>query len=311
MSVYLGTPLEELLENIEAKGSHTSAKNGKTLDIGHVLPMLSKDNTDRNRTSPIAFTGNKFEFRALGSSASPSFLVTVLNAAIAESLNEILDEISRNPSESLTEASIPVLQTYLKQSKGVRFSGDNYSEEWKEEAARRKLPNIAKSIDAFEALKSPETLAVFKNILTSAELLSRYEVIVEHFAHSLAIEYKTMLELFYTKILPAAQKQIEEVATTLNHVHQATEHAVPQLSEMQHIFGKLIDLTEASIAAARKLKEQCEIAKTLPLKEQAMSYANEIQKIAATLRELADSLEEIINDSHWQLPKYHEMLFII
>lgn len=309
MSVYLGKALEDLLENIESKGSHSTEAKVAIFDLGHVLPTLAKDNTDRNRTSPIAFTGNKFEFRALGSSASPALLVTVLNAIVAESLNEILDEIIQSRKGSLAETAIPVLQKYLRNSKGVRFSGDNYSEDWREEASKRGIPNFAKSIDAFNVLKSKETISVFNGILNETELASRYEVTLEHYAQSLAIEYRTMLDLFYTKVLPALQQQQHDLSASLSLVRAAI--AKPTLTLQQQQLEKIVELSEAAISAANQLKEKIENAHSLSFADQAHLYANEAKQIADTLRKHVDTLEGLVDDSLWQLPKYRELLFVI
>ncbi len=309
MSVYLGKALEELLDNIESKGSHSSEAKVAVYDLGHVLPTLARDNTDRNRTSPIAFTGNKFEFRALGSSASPALLVTVLNAIVAESLNEILDQIQSNKKGSVIESAIPVVQSALKNSKGVRFSGDNYSEEWKEEAARRGLPNYSKSIDAFTALKSKETVALFKDILTAQELASRYEVTLEHYVQSLAIEYRTMLDIFYTKILPVLQQQQHDMSASLSLLRAAM--AKPNLGEQQRLLEKVVELTESAIQAASHLKEKLDAGHSLPLADQAHLYANEAKQAAENLRKVVDTMEAIADDTLWPLPKYFELLFII
>ncbi|MFA6915739.1 MAG: glutamine synthetase III [Parachlamydiales bacterium] len=311
MSIYLGGALEELFSDIESTGTHTSAAKSGHIDLGHVLPTLNMDNTDRNRTSPIAFTGNKFEFRALGSSASPSTLVTVLNTTIAQSLNEIMDKIDAHKGSNLTETVIPVLQEYLKASKGVRFSGDNYSEQWRDEAAQRGLPNISKSIDSFDALKSPETIAAFKGILTPGELASRFEVTVEHYAHILSIEYRTMLDIFYTKILPVLFHQQHAVANTLGSVKAATAPVKANISGLHRHFELLVELTEAAIQSAEQLNEDLIAAKSLPIGSQAKVYANEVQRAAEQLRKNVDELEGIVDDTLWQLPKYRELLFIL
>lgn len=311
MSVYLGAALEALFSDIETTGIHTPASKADHFDLGHVLPMQNMDNTDRNRTSPIAFTGNKFEFRALGSSASPAPMVTVLNAIIAQSLNEIMDKIDERNGKGLTDEIIPVLQDYLKVSKGVRFSGDNYSEQWREEAAKRGLPNISKSIDAFDSIKSADTIAAFKNILTPEELASRYEVTVEHYAYSLAIEYKTMLDLFYTKILPALFHQQHAIANTLGAVKAASAPVKPNVSGLHRHFEHIVELTESAIQSAEQLNEDLIAAKSLPIHEQAKVYSNEVLRAAEQLRKHVDELEGIIDDAQWQLPKYRELLFIL
>lgn len=223
ISIYLGMELEAVLENIEEKGSHIRTGTKNKYDLGlPILPDMAKDNTDRNRTSPFAFTGNKFEFRAVGSSSSPALPVTILNAIVAESLNEILDEIEKKlepksppTPQTLIEAVMPVLRKYLKQSRSIRFHGDNYSEEWEKEAKRRGLPNIKKSVYAFESLKEEGTIKVFKDILTAAELESRYEILTERYSHTILIEARLLIDMCDTQILPAAIKYQKELAESV------------------------------------------------------------------------------------------------
>src|SRR5690606_33353125 len=167
----------------------------------HEFPDLTKDYTDRNRTSPLAFTGNKFKLRALGSSANPSMSITVLNGIVAESLERILDAIEKHlegkkpkNQDELVEAILPAVRHSLRTSKPIRFCGDNYSQAWLKEAKKRKLPIIEKSIDAFEAYRSPSTVKAFEGILTKGELESRYEILAEQYAHNINIEANLMIE---------------------------------------------------------------------------------------------------------------------
>ena len=314
LSIYLGGDLERILENIEELGSHKRSKEGRRYDLGlPVLPDLSKDTTDRNRTSPFAFTGNKFEFRAVGSSANPSFPITVLNAIVAESLNEILDEIENNlkgkGKAALLEAMLPVIQKWLKKSKPIRFHGDNYSLAWKNEAAKRGLPNLHQSIDAFSAYLSSTTRELFKGILTPEELKSRYEIQSEIYAHTLNIEVKCMLDLFNTQILPAAIKHQKETAKSLQVLREAAgqKKGKEQAQELE-AFSETID---AAIAQGRRLEEARNKTERLEGKKRAEAFAKKVLPEAEKLRTLVDQIETKVDDALWPLPKYRELLFLI
>lgn len=318
ISVYLGYALENLLDNLEEKGFHpASSKKGK-YELGILqLPGLTKDNTDRNRTSPFAFTGNKFEFRAVGSSANAALPVTVLNAAVAQSLNKIVDEIelqldSRQSKsrDALVEAMFPVIRKYIKSSKPIRFSGDNYSKEWIAEAKRRKLPNIDRSIDAFSELVSGKANQVFEGILTSHELQSRYEIMAENYAQQLNIETNLMIEIFRTQILPAAIKQQEMMANSLAAYEKAMGGS-KELKEQKTIISKLAQDIEQSIKLSRELEKMQKNGTKFDSIEKARFFADKVLPLSKKLREVVDSIETIVDDSLWPLPKYREMLFIM
>ena len=314
LSVYLGVDLEKVLENIEALGSHKRNKEGRQYDLGlPVLPDLTKDTTDRNRTSPFAFTGNKFEFRAVGSSANPSFPITVLNTIVAESLNEMLDEIEANMQgkgkQALLEATLPVLQKWLKKSKAIRFHGDNYSKAWQTEAAKRGLPNLQQSIDAFDAYLSPSTQKVFKEILTPEELKSRHEIQSEIFAHTHNIEVKCMLDMYHTQILPAAIKHQKEVAKSLQLLREVASSKAGQ--EQATSLKELADAIDASLVQARKLEGARGKADRLEGNMRAQAFSKKVLPEAEKLREIVDAIETKVDDTLWPLPKYRELLFLV
>lgn len=311
LSVYLGKELETVLENIEEKGSYSREGNPDKYDLGiPILPDMNKDNTDRNRTSPFAFTGNKFEFRAVGSSASPAFPVTVLNAIVAESLDQILDEIevkigagAAPTAKVLMDASIPVIRKYLKQSKNIRFHGDNYSEEWQQEAKRRGLPNIKKSVYAFEALKEKSTINVFQGILTELELRSRYEILSEAYGHTVLIEAKLLLEMFNTQILPAAIRTQKELCDNIKQTGEllGLEKTSSQLEKL----AEINDNIELGIECAQVLEKEISKSKT------AYDFCDHILPKCLALRNQMDSLEGKTNDQYWPFPKYRELLFMV
>lgn len=312
ISVYLGEELEAVLQNIEEKGVHirTSKKNKYDLGIP-VTPDFTKENTDRNRTSPFAFTGNKFEFRAVGSSANPSFPMTVLNAIVAESLNQMLDEIEKGLSskKNLLDAALPVIRKYLKASKGIRFAGDNYSEAWSKEAKRRNLPIIKKSIDAFEALKTEKSAEAFKGILTKQELYSRYEILAEKYCHSVNIETKLMLDIARSHVLPVAIQQQKELARSLEAVSSLI--GSKKLKGQIALLTSLTDSIEKLISTIDHLASlQQEVSSIENLEKRGKAFCYKVLPECESLRHIVDGLESTINDGLWSLPKYREILFI-
>jgi glutamine synthetase len=317
MSVYLGQALERLLDQIEKNGVSDELHGKGKHNLGILeLPEVDKDNTDRNRTSPFAFTGNKFEFRALGSSANPAFTVAVLNAVVAHSLNKMLDEIEKHldkkklNNENLIKAATPVIQKYLKSSKAVRFSGDNYSQDWIDEAKKRKLPNIKRSVDSFPAIIAPKTIQAFKGILTEQELKSRYEVMLDHYSHTIHIEIKIMIDMFKTQILPAALRYQEAVALSIQTVKTAL-NGKNQTPRQDAMLKNLTQSIEEAIALSDELDKLRGRIAGLPVFERAKAFSDELVSKAEHFRGVVDALEILVDDELWPLPKYRELLFMI
>lgn len=317
ISVYLGDALEAFLENIEKHGVHKSSSNRSKYNLGiRELPDLRKDNTDRNRTSPFAFTGNKFEFRAVGSAQNPAKPVSVLNAIVATSLNEMMDAIEKklggkrpkNRAE-LVEIVIPVVRKYLKGSKTIRFSGDNYSDAWVKEAKKRGLPNLEKSVDAFNALKSKSTLKAFEGVLNQHELESRYEIMSENYALTVNIEANLMLDLFKSHILPAALKQQKLLADGFN----SCSHHLPKsaLKNQKQLLVDLNALIEKALQQQTKLESIQSKAQAQSGVKQAEVFCHKVQPEMVFFREIVDQIEPFVEDGIWPLPKYRELLFLI
>lgn len=319
MSVYLGKDLESLLKNIESTGKHTREVTRRIFDLGlEGAPDLTKDNTDRNRTSPFAFTGNKFEFRAVGSSSNPAFPVTVLNAIVAESLNEIMDEIDchlgsnrAKSQEELLEALMPILQKAIKEARNVRFEGDNYSVEWYGEALSRGLPILKKSIYAFDAIRSKNTHKAFAGILSAHELESRFEIANEIYVHTLHIEGRLMLDIFRTQVFPAALEQQQLLAASLNaYIKAMGEGAQPV--EQRKTLQRLAEAFEQSLICADHLEEMMEKAVAIEdLHKRGIFYCEHVQEAGGKLRQQVDLLETLVCDKFWPLPKYRELLFMV
>lgn len=318
ISVYLGRALEVVLENIESKGFHNSSSSTIGYDLGiNISTDLMRDNTDRNRTSPFAFTGNKFEFRAVGASANPSFPITVLNAIVAESLNHILDEIEEHlkkegpTKKEIVDASLFVIRKRLKACRPILFGGDNYSEKWTLEAKKRNLPIIEKSIKAFEILKTESTVKAFQGILTKQELHSRYDILAEIYSHTVNIEVKLMLDIFYTQILPAAIKYQKELASSLNAYSLAmgSAHPISGQKVFLETFSQTIETSLDICHELQKLRQHAEIQSDF--KERGKAFCDLVLPKSEELRKVVDSLESWMDDVSWPLPKYRELLFLV
>lgn len=317
ISVYLGQSLEHLLEEIEQKGSCMAASNHANYEWEQlVIPDLSRDDTDRNRTSPLAFTGNKFEFRAVGSLANPAFSATILNLIVAQSLNQLLDEIEKGVEEgkaSSTEerwsVAMSVLQKYLKQSKNIRFGGDNYSQEWMEEAKKRGLPNIKRSPEAFYALTTQESISVFKGVLRKEELISRQEIVQENYVLMMGIEVNLMVELFQTQILPAATRHLANLANALVKIKE-TGLDISSARQQQQV-KQLNEAIEKGLQNLDELQQVKTAGEALTLGKRAEFYGQHVLEKMQQLRCTADSIETMVEDGLWPLPKYRELLFMV
>ncbi len=311
ISVYLGRELESVLENIQHHGAHRETSKRSKLDFGlSSMPDFVRDTTDRNRTSPMAFTGNKFEFRAVGSSANPALAVTVLNAVVAESLNAMLDEIEGSSEKGLLASALPVIQKYLKKSKDIRFSGDGYSDDWFKEAKRRKLPIIQRSIDAFESLKQKSTLKAFEGILNQSELESRYEIMAELYAHHFHIEARVMIDMFQTQILPAAQTYQGTLANSISETADliGKKAVVEQMGQLKLLSNAINE----AIILSRDLDKMDQKIQNLatPVKK-AKAYSDQLISHCEKFREVVDLIETLVDDAIWPLPKYRELLFMV
>ena len=300
ISIYLGDQLNEVIENIE-KGENSSKHKAGVMQIGvDTLPNLPKDATDRNRTSPFAFTGNKFEFRAPGSSQSCSGPMTVLNTIVADSFDYIAEKLEGfvGNEEAFNSELQKVLKDIIKTHKRVIFNGDGYTEEWKAEAARRGLPNAATSMDALRCLVNEKNINLFDKygVYSKKELESRFEVFLEEYHRKIRIEGEIALNIVRNNILPAV---IEEFKTELSAVKSATDAGitvgVDALKRNVELLGKgLEDLTE----------------KTEKMEKAVTGLHEEILEAMAELRAVVDRLEKVVSDTLWPLPKYREMLFI-
>ncbi|MBR4597810.1 MAG: glutamine synthetase III [Opitutales bacterium] len=299
ISMYLGEQLADIVSQIE-KGEAKSSKQGKTLKIGaDILPELPCDATDRNRTSPFAFTGNKFEFRAAGSSQSCASPNIVLNTAVAEAFDEIATHLENLPKNADFHAELQkLLSSIIKKHKKIIFNGNNYGEEWKKEAAKRGLPNLRTTPEAIKPLIKPENIALFEKygVFNRVEMQSRYEIFLEEYERKIGIEAGLALKLARTHIIPAVAAYLERLGKTIEAEKLAGVKKSKLASYAQKISARLNGLIEVS----EKLDLQ-------------ISKAEKQQKILETmaeLRKIADAAEGEVDNELWTLPKYCEMLFV-
>jgi glutamine synthetase len=299
ISIFLGEQLADVIEQLE-KGPASSSKAGGEIRVGVTsLPVLPRDATDRNRTSPFAFTGNKFEFRAVGSNQSCAGPNVVLNTIVTEALDEICTELDKAVAagKDFNAALQELLQTLITKHKRILFNGDNYTQEWVEEAAKRGLPNFKKSPEAFEALVTPKALALFSKykVLSEVELRSRYSIYKGAYNEAVAIEAGCAVTIARTQILPAAVEYQATVADTIKTVKDAggkpSAGLVKLINDLSDLITSLIDGTEAVDAADEH------------------DPLGTLDKMAA-LRATVDTLEGIVPHELWPLPSYMEMLFM-
>jgi glutamine synthetase len=304
--------LTDILEQVE-RGLPKRTIRGGTLDLGATtLPQLPRHSGDRNRTSPFAFTGNKFEFRAVGSSASIAWPNTVLNTIVAESLDYVASELeravgTRRSPVRLQAGVIAVLKKMLKQHKRVIFDGDNYSEEWHAEAGKRGLPNLKDSVAAFEVLRARKNGDLFRKygVLTRSEYDSRIHVAIEKYVKQLGIEAETMVTIAKSQILPAALTHQTRVAGAV----AATKAAGVDADDSTQSLRELVDL----VAEFRRRTAEVERLAAHDASDPARHAAQinrELKPAMARLRETGDALETIVAADLWPLPVYRDLLFL-
>ncbi|QOV89887.1 glutamine synthetase III family protein [Humisphaera borealis] len=310
ISVFLGDQLNDIIEQIEKGGAKTSKQGGMFQTGVSVLPQLPKEAGDRNRTSPFAFTGNKFEFRAVGSSANISGANTVLNTIVAESLDYVATELEKIVAggKTLTDAIQALLPGLIKESKKVIFNGNGYSAEWHAEAAKRGLPNLKNTVDALPVIIEAETIALFEKykVYTAGELKSRYNILSEAYVKAIVIEGKTAVMMAKTMILPAALKYQKDVADSVASARAAGVANPPGVETL----SSLVTAINALIKGLHTLEHAVgHEAEGEPFDHAKYARDSIIPALVAT-REAADTLEGIVGDDLWPLPKYREMLFI-
>ena len=307
ISVFLGDQLEDVVKQLVTTGvAKKSKKGGKLMTGVSTLPDLEKDATDRNRTSPFAFTGNKFEFRMVGSADSIASPNTTLNAIVAEAFCEAADVLEK--AKDFDIAVHDLIKEYLTDHQRIIFNGNGYSDEWVEEAERRGLPNIKSMIDAVPTLTTKKAVKMFEKfkIFTKAELESREEVLYETYAKSINIEALTMVDMASKQIIPAVVTYTKKLADTIVAVKAAGATAKTQAALLKEATGYLDEMS----AALEKLQKDVAKAATIAdVKKQAYFYKDTILVDMANLRTPADKLEMIVDKELWPFPTYGEMIF--
>jgi glutamine synthetase len=310
ISMFLGDQLSDILNQIE-KGSVTSSTSGSDIKIGvTTLPALPKDTTDRNRTSPFAFTGNRFEFRMLGSSFSISGPNIVINTIIAESLKQFADKLEG--SKDFTADLEKLLQETAKKHKRIVFNGNNYSDEWVEEANKRSLPNIPNTPEALKELVTKEAVDLFvgHKVFTEKELHSRYEIMVEQYVKTLNIEALTMIDMAKQSIIPAATSFVTEVAQSISAVAAVSGKidVSAQTELLEELSTHLSSMNRNVKALEKALDDALNISE---IDKQAAAFRENVFAVMLELRADGDALEKIVSADFWPLPTYSEMLFIL
>lgn len=307
ISVFLGNLLENILNSIES-GKALKATEEQIIDLGvSQIPNISKDYTDRNRTSPFAFTGNKFEFRAVGSSQNVAVPMSFLNAAVAASFKESALELSDLlKKKNRDEAVMELIRKIVKETKAIRFSGNGYSDEWKTEARKRGLPILNTTPEALEVLKDKKItqFLIDTKVLSKEEIESRYHIAVERYVKTLDIEHSSLLELTSTYIIPTLEKQME----LLDQAHEAMSSASLKkfhkirIAEFEEVFANVLSSFESFKSKIEKSRKGHDENKRM------WEIVEDIQPASFKLRDVVDAAELIVANELWPLPKYREIL---
>lgn len=310
ISIFVGEELEAVIDAIASDSPYAGPVKMK-MDLGvDVLPKFSKDTTDRNRTSPFAFTGNKFEFRMPGSAENLSDCNTILNTAVAKELKGYADELEK--ADDFTSAAIALVKRTIRDHRRVIFNGNGYTAEWEEEAAKRGLPNKKNTPAALPALIEPKNIALMEDfgVLTKVEMESRYEVEMEHYSKIINIEALTMLEMARKQLLPAVNAYMSEVANTAASKLAVSESlsvrsetkALTRLSADADAMSDAVDDLQAAVDAAKALSDES---------AKAVAFHDDVLPKMDALRAAADDAETICGEDYWPLPSYSKMLYYV
>ena len=310
ISIFVGEELEAVIDAIASDSPYAGPVKMK-MDLGvDVLPKFSKDTTDRNRTSPFAFTGNKFEFRMPGSAENLSDCNTILNTAVAKELKGYADELEK--ADDFTSAAIALIKRTIRDHRRVIFNGNGYTAEWEEEAAKRGLPNKKNTPAALPALIEPKNIALMEDfgVLTKVEMESRYEVEMEHYSKIINIEALTMLEMARKQLLPAVNAYMSEVANTAASKLAVSESlsvrsetkALTRLSADADAMSDAVDELQAAVNAAKALSDES---------AKAVAFHDDVLPKMDALRAAADDAETICGEDYWPLPSYSKMLYYV
>ncbi|MFS4467275.1 glutamine synthetase III [Maribacter sp. 2210JD10-5] len=319
-SIFVGSQLSNVLDELEGVSKGKLSPEEKTelkLNVVGKIPEILLDNTDRNRTSPFAFTGNKFEMRGVGAKTNCAKPMTVLNTIVAKQLKDFKKEVDAlidKKNLKKDEAIFNVLREYIKSSKRIRFDGDGYSKDWESEAKRRKLSHNRNTPDALNILTSKESLELFQsmNVMSAIEVTARHEVELESYIMHLQIEGRVYKELIYNHIIPAAvayQNKLIKNVTGLKEIYGAAHKGFSegQLTMIEEIAEHLVEIKKMTDAMTEARKKANTLKDT---KKKAIAYCNNVKPYFIDIRKHCDKLEQLIDDQLWPLTKYRELLFI-
>ena len=306
ISIYLGSYIEKVLNSLKGAVQTVEDQQDSPFTPISGISYIPKDNTDRNRTSPLAFTGNKFEFRMLGSSLSASFANVVLNTITADVLNEIAEQLSDlKYKQDIRARALEICTQILKDHERILFSGDGYSQEWVAEAKRRGLPNIPSFIESVSALTSPKTIELFtrNHVYTEKELIARSEIMNEQYVKVSEIEAKVLIDMTRTEILPLVAREIQPLAATMQALDQPASYFQKQLSHLNELMDRM---DKSADRLEGKLKEIDSVA---DYHERGIRFYYEAAPLMQQLRSAIDEHETIFDKKQYTLPTYEQMLF--
>lgn len=319
ISVFLGEQLSAILDMLE-NGTKSKVSKRDIIDLGIArLPKFNKDMTDRNRTSPFAFTGSKFEFRAVGSSQNISTPITIINTIIAESLEYVTNQVKtvKGTGNDFNSEVLKVISTIVRETKDIRFEGNNYAEEWIKEAKKRGLPNVAATYEALGAFSEEKNIALFEKykVFSREELIARYHIWIHMYNLTLEIEANTLKEMVNASVVPAGYKYEKLLARTLHELVELEKGAGLKIdpAALEDKKAHLSDVVSKIYYVRRNTNEidkLLEKAKESSDEKRAELYFKELKALMEHIRKHVDELECVVSDDTWDLPKYREMLFI-
>ncbi len=315
ISIFLGSQLNEVLDEIDTARISRIMKDENSLWSGiPKIPQILRDNTDRNRTSPFAFTGNKFELRAVGSSANSSSPMTILNLIVADQLTKFKYEVDKliKKGEKKDVALMMIIKRYIKESKSIRFEGNGYSEEWEKEAATRGLANIKSTPKALDVLVAEKTAELFHKtgVFSEREAHARHEILLENFYKKLQIEARVMGELINSSILPAAIIYQNKLIDNVKGLKEIGLEEASYSAQMELIRKISTHINEVKTDANEMLEERKKANVIEDLREKAIAYDEKVKSYFDPIRYHVDKLEQLVDDAQWPLPKFRELLFI-
>jgi len=308
LSIFLGEELGAILTSIENGVHHDNAKREK-MNMAEIIPAIRKDNTDRNRTSPFAFTGNKFEFRMLGSASSISDTNVMINTIVADAFLEFADRLEK-VEDIIGEVNL-IIKEVMEKHKRIIFNGDGYSAEWEKEAEKRGLLNLRSTVDALPLLKTEKNVALFERhgVFSKTEINSRVDIILENYSKILHIEALTLIEMMNREIIPCISDYTDRLCTTLLHKNSigglncdVERELIVRLSAAQKEIYSLTEELKMAVSTAEKTKD---------VLEKAILYHDTILKLMGDIRKYADSAESVVPAKLWPYPSYGELLFNI